>query len=109
MHQMIPSEQRATVISFDSLIGSGGSAGGQAGLGYLSQTRSISYGYIVGGLVTLLVLPVQVMLRRLNSPADVIVGTAGRQGRLPGSRDSDGGLPTYSPDGGNWTYYRFMI
>ncbi len=83
MHQVIPSEQRATVISFDSLIGSGGSAGGQAGLGYLSQARSISHGYVVGGLVTLLVLPVQVMLRRLNSPADTIVGTAGRKGGCP--------------------------
>jgi len=80
MHQVIPSDQRATVISFDSLIGSGGSAGGQTGLGYLSQVHSISQGYIVGGLVTLLVLPVQIGLRRLNSPADLIVGTAGRKG-----------------------------
>jgi len=80
LHQVIPSEQRATVISFDSLVGSGGSAGGQAGLGYLSQVHSIGGGYIVGGLVTFMVLPVQMMLRRLDSPADRIVGTAGRKG-----------------------------
>lgn len=83
MHQAIPSEQRATVISFDSLIGSGGSAGGQAVLGYLSQVHSISQGYIVGGLATALVLPVQIILRRLNSPVDIIVGTAGRKGSCP--------------------------
>lgn len=80
MHKVIPSQQRATVISFDSLIGSGGSAGGQAGLGYLAQTHSIGQGYVVGGLVTLLVLPVQLGLRRLNSSGDFIIGTAGRQG-----------------------------
>ena len=80
MHQVIPSKQRATVISFDSLIGSGGSAGGQAGLGYLAQAHSISQGYIVGGLVMILALPVQLFLRRLNSPADHIVGTAGHKG-----------------------------
>ena len=79
IHQVIPSEQRATVISFDSLLASGSSMLGQSGLGYLSQTRSIASGYVVGGFVTVLVLPVIVMLRRLGQPADVIVGTAGKQ------------------------------
>ena len=58
MHQIIPSEQRATVISFDSLVSSTTSMGGQAGLGYLSQVRSIAQGYIAGGAATVLVLPV---------------------------------------------------
>jgi MFS family permease len=80
MHQVIPSAQRATIVSFDSLIGSGGSAGGQMGLGYLSRIHSISHGYIIGGLTTFLVIPVILSLRRLKSPADVIVGTAGRKG-----------------------------
>jgi len=80
LHELIPSEQRATIISFDALVGSAGSVGGQTGLGYLSQVRSIADGYVVGGLVTLLVLPVLGALRRRGGPADIIIGTAGRQG-----------------------------
>jgi MFS family permease len=80
LHEFIPSEQRATVISFDALVGSAGSVVGQTGLGYLSQIRSIADGYVVGGLVTLLVLPVLGVLRRRGGPADIIIGTAGRQG-----------------------------
>jgi len=53
---------------------------GQIGLGHLSQVGSIADGYVVGGAFTLLTLPVLVLLRRLDAPADRIVGTAGRQG-----------------------------
>ena len=80
IHQSIPSEQRASVISFDSLLSSGGSLVGQLGLGRIAQTQSIAAGYIWGGLTTVLVLPVIVLLRRLDEPADVIVGTAGKRG-----------------------------
>jgi MFS family permease len=80
LHQMIPSEQRATVISFDSLVSSTGSMLGQTGLGRLAQTQSIASGYILGGLVSVLVLPVMVLLRRRGEPADIIVGTAGEYG-----------------------------
>ena len=80
MHQNIASEQRASVISFDSLISSGGSMFGQIGLGRVAQMQSIAAGYVVGGLTTVLVLPVIILLRRLDEPADVIVGTAGKRG-----------------------------
>jgi MFS family permease len=80
LHQLVSSEQRATVVSFDSLVGSGGSVLGQTALGRLAQTQSIAAGYVVGGLTTALVWPVVVLLRRRNDEADVIVGTAGVQG-----------------------------
>lgn len=80
LHQTIPSEQRATIVSFDSLVGSGGGFASQTGLGYLSQVRSISAGFVTGGLTTVIVLPLLLALRRLNHPADVIVGTAGERG-----------------------------
>lgn len=79
MHQVIPSEQRATVISIDSLAASGGSMLGQGGLGYLSQMRSLSSGYATGGIFTLLALPVLLGLRRLAQPADFITGDAGKE------------------------------
>ena len=56
LHEIIPSEQRASIVSFDSLVGSVGSVGGQVGYGYLADRVSISAGYIVGGLINLLVL-----------------------------------------------------
>ncbi len=80
LHQIIPSEQRATVISFDSLLASGGSMLGQGGLGYLSQFRSLSTGYVFGGLTTLLALPILFVLRRMDTDTDYIVGEAGQGG-----------------------------
>jgi len=80
LHQLIAPEERATIVSFDSMFANTGSVVGQIGLGHLSQVGSIADGYVVGGAFTLLTLPVLVLLRRLDAPADRIVGTAGRQG-----------------------------
>ena len=80
IHQVTPSEQRATVVSFDSLVSSVGSVLGQTGLGRLAQAQGIAPGYVAGGLTTVLVLPVIVLLRRHNEPADLITGTAGKRG-----------------------------
>jgi len=74
LHQLIPSRQRASVISVDSMIGNSGGVLGQSGLGYLSRARSIADGYVVGGLATLFALPVLVLLRRLGDPADSFAG-----------------------------------
>lgn len=70
-------------MSFDSLVGSLGSVGGQTGLGYLSQERSIPVGFVVGGLTTALVLPIFARLRALNEPADRITAEAPEQAASP--------------------------
>ena len=80
LHQLIPSAQRATLISFSSMISSGVSIGSQSGLGWLAQRRSIASGFVTGGLVTLVSWPILLWLRRLNDDADLIVGDAGKQG-----------------------------
>ena len=67
LHRSIPSSERATLVSFDSLVGSLGSVGGQTGLGYLSQERSVPAGFVVGGLATLLTLPIFGRLRALRA------------------------------------------
>jgi MFS family permease len=72
LHQLIPSGQRATVISFDSMMGSGGGVIGQTGLGYLAQQQGIGAGFVVGGAATLLALPYLWMLRGQAVPADSI-------------------------------------
>ncbi|MFN2526437.1 MAG: MFS transporter [Actinomycetota bacterium] len=72
LHQSIPTSERATLVSFDSLVGSLGAVGGQAGLGYLSQERSIPFAFVAGGLATALAIPIFGRLRARQEPADVI-------------------------------------
>jgi MFS family permease len=74
LHQVVPSEERATVVSFGSLVGSAGGIGGQLGLGYLSRAQSVGTAYVTGGLGMLLALPWLVLLRHRREPADLIIG-----------------------------------
>ena len=83
LHNSIPTSERATLVSFDSLLGSLGSVGGQTGLGYLSQERSIPAGFVVGGLTTFLALPLFSRLRALNQPADLITEEAPEKDAVP--------------------------
>jgi hypothetical protein len=80
-HHEVPSEQRATVISFDSMVAGTGGVGGQVGLGALAQQRSIAAGYVVGGVVIGAAVPLIGLVRRIGGAADRIVGTrAGVEG-----------------------------
>ena len=92
LHQSIPSSERATLVSFDSLMGSLGSVGGQTGLGYLSQERSIPAGFVVGGLATILAIPIFGRLRALDEPADVITTEAPEADPTPLGLDDDPGV-----------------
>ncbi len=83
LHQSIPTSERATLVSFDSLVGSVGSVGGQAGLGYLSQERSIPAGFVLGGLATILTLPIFARLRALNERADRITAETPEPEHVP--------------------------
>ncbi|MCH7775273.1 MAG: MFS transporter [Gemmatimonadetes bacterium] len=74
LHQMVPSAQRASVLSFHSLVSNAGAVGAQGSLGYLARVRSIADGYVVGGLFTLLAIPVLMLLRVRREDADRIVG-----------------------------------
>ncbi len=90
LHQVIPSAERATVVSFDSMIGSGGSVLGQVGLGRLSDRQGLAAGYVTAGVVTAAALPILALLRRLVEPADAIVGSS------PKSACAAQGLPEVS-------------
>jgi MFS family permease len=96
LHASIPTSERATLVSFDSLVGSVGSVGGQTGLGWLSQERSIPAGFVVGGLFTLLVLPIYGRLRSLHEPADRIeadAGESGTDGATPDAEAAETAMP----------------
>jgi hypothetical protein len=78
IHKLVSKENRASVLSFDSMVSSGGSMVGQSGLGWLSRAVSIPAGFVVGGLFSLVGLPVLWALRRLNDDSDKIVGERAR-------------------------------
>ena len=84
LHNSIPSQQRASVSSFDSMFGNGGGVVQQAGLGYWARARSIPEGYVIGGAFTLVAQIFLWRLRGLGTEADKIVGRrAGEQGSCP--------------------------
>jgi MFS family permease len=88
LHHSIPTSERATLVSFDSLVGSLGSVGGQTGLGYLSQEVSIPAGFVLGGLAQFLVIPIFARLRARSEPADAITAEAPQGEALPVSAAS---------------------
>jgi MFS family permease len=88
LHGLIPSEQRATVVSFDSLVSSSGSMIGQAGLGQLAQAQSYGAGYMVSAMTSALAWPLLGMLRRRSDQADIIRHKVGQRGACAGQ-----GLP----------------
>jgi MFS family permease len=77
LHDSIPTEQRATLVSFDSLIGNLGSVGGQVGLGYVARERGVADGYVLGGIGTLAAIPLVLLLRRRDGPGDHVGGHGG--------------------------------
>jgi MFS family permease len=83
LHLTVAAEQRATVLSLASLVASVGSMAGQAGLGWLASRTSLAGGYIAGGLVTALAVPLVLWMRRLSGGPDRIVGKAGRYSICP--------------------------
>jgi MFS family permease len=74
IHQVVPTEQRATVVSFDSMVSNAGGIGGQVGLGALGEARSIGAAFVAGGVATAAALPLLAKLRALGGAADSIVG-----------------------------------
>ena len=73
-HQLVSSEQRATVLSFDSMVSNVGGVGGQVGLGALGEARSIGTAFVAGGAATALALPLIGRVRNIGGAADRIVG-----------------------------------
>jgi hypothetical protein len=56
---------------------------GQAGLGVLAARTSLAGGYVTGGLITSLAIPLVLTMRRAGGGPDRIVGKAGRYTACP--------------------------
>ena len=69
---LIPSEQRATVLSFDSLIGSAGGVVAQPALGRVADIGGYAASYVVAAGVQALAVPFYLLARRERAPSDPI-------------------------------------
>lgn len=76
LNDMIPSAQRATVLSFASLMGSSGGVLVQPALGRAADLHGYATSLVVGSAVQLLALPMLLMSRRRDHPADRSLGAA---------------------------------
>jgi hypothetical protein len=71
---MIPSQQRATIISFDSLMNSTGGVWSQPVLGRAADAWGYAPSYLLGAGFSALALPFLALSRRENAAADHVVG-----------------------------------
>ncbi len=69
---LIPSEQRATVLSFDSLMGSTGGVVFQPALGRAADVWSYSTSYVVGAAIQVVAIPFYLASRAENAESDPI-------------------------------------
>lgn len=74
LNELIPSQQRATVLSFDSLMASAGGVVAQPALGRVADLAGYGTSYVVSAFASALGLPFLLLARREGVAADVISG-----------------------------------
>jgi MFS family permease len=72
LNGLIPSERRATLLSFDNLMMSAGAAIGQPVLGRVADARGYAFAYFVSAIVQVVSVPFLVLARRANAASDPI-------------------------------------
>jgi len=72
LNGIIPSEQRATVLSFDALMGSSGGVVSQPLLGCSADVWSYSTSYLISAAISVAALPFLALARRENAESDEI-------------------------------------
>lgn len=72
LNSLIPSGQRATVLSFDSLIGSSGGVVAQPALGKVADMYGYPASYVASGVLTIAAVPLIGLARSTNAKGDVI-------------------------------------
>jgi MFS family permease len=72
LNKLIPSKERATVLSFDSLLGSSGAVVAQPILGRVADIWAYPASYICCAVIQALALPFVFLARREQVEADVI-------------------------------------
>jgi MFS family permease len=71
MNGLIPSSARATVLSFESLMGNVGGIGIQPALGRVADLSGYAFSLVVGGVISAVAVPFIALSRAQKSPADI--------------------------------------
>lgn len=71
LNDLIPSSQRATILSFDSLMGNAGGVVAQPALGRVADLHGYAASFLVAGFTAVLATPFLVASRREHARADV--------------------------------------
>ena len=98
MNGLIPSQQRATILSFDSMLGSSGGVVAQPVLGRAADVWGYAGSYLLGAVISLFALPFVLLSRRQDEPADTRSGMPGAApavavAEAEGAGPVGGGLP----------------
>jgi MFS family permease len=72
LNGLIPSRQRATILSFDSMMSSTGGVWTQPLLGRAADVWGYASSYLIGAGISVLALPFLALSRRQNAPADTL-------------------------------------
>ncbi len=76
LNGLIPSSERATVLSFDNLMSSAGGVVAQPALGRVADVAGYPAAYVASAAIQALAIPFLVLARKQNAPSDPI-GTGG--------------------------------
>jgi MFS family permease len=75
LNGLIPSRQRATVLSFDSMMGSAGGVWAQPVLGRAADVWGYATSYLMGAAISALAVPCLALSARQHAPADTVEPT----------------------------------
>jgi MFS family permease len=99
LNDMIPSKQRATVLSFDSLFGSLGGVFIQPALGRSADLWGYGTSLVIGGVVELIGVPFLVASRRRRDPADTATVAGSAPGAAGAAAEAAAGAPAADVSG----------
>jgi MFS family permease len=82
INRLLPSEQRATVLSFDSLMGSAGGVVAQPVLGRVADVGGYPQAYVASAAIQIAALPFLILARREDARSDAMedAGEPGKAG-----------------------------
>jgi MFS family permease len=83
LNGLIPSRQRATILSFDSLMGSTGGVWAQPVLGRAADVWGYAPSYLMSAGISAFALPFLALSQRQNAAADKVEARHGRAAPLP--------------------------
>ncbi len=84
LNGLIPSRQRATILSFDSMMSSSGGVWTQPLLGRAADVWGYAPSYLIGAGISVLALPCLALSRRENAAADTLDLTEAEPAPQPG-------------------------